>query len=470
MALPNDSLLTKIPPVYFYKHCVYGHQDDTHMVSTNKIPRLMPCKNSDPSAFRLIPVNSWLDPSVIETKDRICTRLEFWKAMVATEEFKYVAIRCEDGKFLSCGRSNVGFATYHETISEKEIFTVKYHDETDCFSFRSFDGQYLGTKAGRIVGFQSEPMNHTIGQKSLWEIVCTLCSPLGDPRVEFVGVANGFKYEMMRAAKDSKIEKITIERFHSNLFGDVLTGPKQSRIFFNQFRGMRYFYFRPEENLGFVLVATLKFSAAVAGECLQELADIYCSDYHNNIKGDRIQLQKIESDLSDLMWRYDWLEEKTNYGVANIAKKAIEISSVAEESVMHGERTTAAETGELSILLQEQCKAFAKRANKEKRKVRQKNLAIASVTGGTEEVTVEGVVVSLLGEPTIATILSTQAVDTAAEIIIRWASNGGLIGVGDAACNEFWKYYACARCLSTRRNQCLWRMHENNVQRGNETS
>eukprot|EP00537_Pseudo-nitzschia_pungens_P019329 CAMPEP_0172403904 /NCGR_PEP_ID=MMETSP1061-20121228/61060_1 /TAXON_ID=37318 /ORGANISM="Pseudo-nitzschia pungens, Strain cf. pungens" /LENGTH=367 /DNA_ID=CAMNT_0013138475 /DNA_START=23 /DNA_END=1123 /DNA_ORIENTATION=- len=353
---------TAFPRVYFYKS--YKHGQDAHpMVLGKKKPKVVSDGTSNPSMFQIIPIKSREDLSVVESQTEIQTRTDLQRKMVA--EYKYVAIRCERGKFLSC-RNGARHAEFKSGIGETEVFEVEYHGETQTFSFRSSNGKYLdvvytfldaslGSLAKPVVGFQSAPEESTIADACSWEVCCRLNSPPGEVRVEFVGVANKDTFEMRRTAQGSDLGEDEINWLREQLF-EKSFGVNESMLMQDNQRGLRCLYLRKDENLGFVVVVSLGFSSIVAGECFEQLIHTHGMHRHKKFPNQR----QIEKDLETLMWSYDYMEENTPEGVARRAKE--EMERVLNE-MLNDNIAQANDLNERAKIMEEQAEIF-KKSNK----------------------------------------------------------------------------------------------------------
>ena len=135
-----------------------------------------------------------IDPTIGSVR----TRHEFLRLLRA--EWKYMAIRCEEGKFMSCrsaiylptvGRSSV--TEYRSTIGEFETFKVEYHPGSGCFSFLSHNGLYMNANETMwTVESRDVPRSpdESIASHRSWSVYPLLPRSSDEERVAFLGVDN----------------------------------------------------------------------------------------------------------------------------------------------------------------------------------------------------------------------------------------------------------------------------------------
>lgn len=109
-----------------------------------------------------------LEISPIQTKEELLFHMK--------NEWKYVAIRCEKGKFISCRKGTYGpflgqtaLTEYRGSIGEYETFWVQYDSDTDCFSFLSHNGLYMSVNQNIwTVAFRAESVTSKFHHRKIY--------------------------------------------------------------------------------------------------------------------------------------------------------------------------------------------------------------------------------------------------------------------------------------------------------------
>ena len=122
------------PKVFFY------HLDGGHIYRGKGVPKHT--HNGNPSPFMILPLNENND--VVDILSPINTRAEYIQSLTS---WKRVAIKGNEGMFLSCGKyllpTKSAQAWYKKKIGESEQFEVEHCPTTGTFSFKSYNGLYL---------------------------------------------------------------------------------------------------------------------------------------------------------------------------------------------------------------------------------------------------------------------------------------------------------------------------------------
>jgi len=190
MTIPTPDALENLPYVHL-RHL----GSDCGIIRGFVNPKLR--RQSVPSKFQIVPLldnKGNIDPTI----GSIRTRQEFLRLLRA--EWKYIAIRCEEGKFMSCrtaiylpivGRSSV--TEYRSTIGEFETFQVEYHPGSGCFSFLTHNGLYMNANETMwTVESRDVPRSpgETIASHRSWSVYPRLPKSSEEERVAFLGVVD----------------------------------------------------------------------------------------------------------------------------------------------------------------------------------------------------------------------------------------------------------------------------------------
>ena len=406
---PTSEALENLPSVHL-RH----HDSDMGIIRGKVNPKLR--GQRIPSQFQIVPLldkNGRLDPSIgiVHTRDELLRLLR--------TKWEYVAIRCEEGKFLSCRKATylptVGWSSlteYRNKIGEYEVFQVQYHPGSGCYSFISHNGLYMNAnETMKTVAFRDAPRSpgKTIASHRSWSIYPLLSRSTDEERVVFVGVVDNEEgqFQMKLKAEGVNLSEDYLADMKDYFINTLKCG--ESTHIQGQSNGLYHNCVRGEDGTAYIVIVSTLFSRALAAECVGDLADIF-DKYRDNKEDAQLEQRGIKKDeiirkeLEFLMWEFDELNErKLQSELKPILEKMEEnIERLLQniDSLEHIEATSK-EALELS-------KEFRK--NTKKAKDRMMNtwaICTFGILGGISG----GVGGFLLGGPTAAAIFAEQGVE-----------------------------------------------------------
>ncbi len=372
---------TNLPYVHLILNSKDGEGVEGHMV---RDWWLNPKIRNTASKFKLIPLSEIKDEGEgqwrpAEIQEPILNRPDFFEQL--REGWKYVSIKTEDGKYISCRRgTNIGYGwtalcVYRERIGDFERWEVLYHPGTG-YSFKSHNGLYLHAnyKMWTVAGRPAPPPHYDASRMS-WRVSPILHSSTDEVRVEFVGVYNktNASFEMSLPAEGGNLAAGYWEGRQSLYYqGEELM--RSGITLCHDVDDDLWYYFLRVGDIFYMVVtrgtihlhetqqnSRSRFSTYLAILCVGELRGI-----HEFFRNERDHTYKgrdarIRADLSLLMDRFYWEGKKHDEELmASVASTTMLMDQNIQ--AIHANIGTAEDIQQMSTELVDEIKVFKKRA------------------------------------------------------------------------------------------------------------
>jgi len=301
---------------------VYFHHTNGGVIakhgSVNTVTPVLTMKKS-PSPFRIIPFHKDGDfigePSTPSWT--VATRREF-SDMLKSEEYQYVAIQNDEGKYISCRRKVPGagaLAVYKDTVVAFEKFLVEYNPTSSTFAFKSHNGLYLHyNHYNMMISFKERER-----ERAGWIVDPFQLKDPDHEKIRFFGVANkdgNFLYQKYASVdiapawpSDVILQGILKELFDKMSLGDN-SEAGSCTIFHNEFGDNQWIVTRSKENQLNVVITTADCPYFISTHCIEELESIF----------DKTEIIEREQALNKLLID---LKEKYEFSISGNHKEVM---------------------------------------------------------------------------------------------------------------------------------------------------